>query len=67
MPSMTITTTAPQAQRLMDAFKLFTNNPDATQEDLRQWVIGTLKRLVAEQERRIAEATIAQPAPFDPT
>ena len=62
MPTISIELTAPQAQRLIDAWKLYTNNPDATAADIKNWIVEKLRDKVFEVERRNV-----QPSPFEPT
>lgn len=62
---ITITVTAQQAQRILDAFKKATGNPDATQADVRAHLIRELKAIVILGERKTAEDAIAAPAPID--
>lgn len=73
MPSMTITTTAQQAQRLATAFgrELGLRDEqgqrrDATAAEIKQATIGYLRSVVVQQERRAAEDEISIPE-FDPT
>ena len=69
MPSMTITTTAPLAQRMQDAVQRETGaaqSPNA--EAVRQFWMHQMRVFVQESERRAALKAADQPAAaFDPT
>lgn len=72
MPSMTITTTAPQAQRLVTAFgDRLALGRDATEAEIKAWTIAQLREVVRSYERKVAVATavdaIPAPTSFDPT
>jgi len=67
MPSITITITAQQAQRLQDAWAVL--NPDAeplTLDTAKQLLIRELRAIVLLGERKAAEALLTD-NPFDPT
>ena len=77
MPTLSITVTAPQAARIVDAFGKQLNtqdltdpeNPvprDATQEEVRQQIIQFIKGVVFGQERKTAIDAISL-SDLDPT
>lgn len=67
MPSLTIDLTNAQATRVQDAFKKHLSmSTDPTIADIKQWLIGQLRGVVHQQERRVAETAIAD-TPIDPT
>ena len=73
MPSLTITTTAQQAQRLATAFGEYFTLKDAqgvvrpaTEAEIKAWIILQLRALVIRQERKAQEDLIVD-SPFDPT
>ncbi len=66
MPDVTITLTTQQAQRLAATF-VTPDNPTPTVADYKQWVIRQSRARVHQHERRVAEAAVQQPDPFDPT
>lgn len=70
MPSITINLTAAQTDRLRAAFTERLER-DPTLEDLKQYIIDDLKRIVREYEvikaRRDAVSALPPPASFDPT
>jgi len=78
MPTMTITTTAEQAQRVSAAvgnhLQLVNGSGqprNATAEEIRQFVIAELRGIVLRYERKTAEqaafTTIGAATPFEPT
>lgn len=67
MATMTITTDAQQAQRVAAAVgSELSLGRDATMAEVKGFTIAFLRRIVQFQERRAAEAEIAD-TPFDPT
>ena len=75
MPSMTITTTAPQAARLAAAMGAtmrlvddVTKQPrDATAAEIKTYVVKFLRDTVQHYERNQAAQAIPAPSAFDPT
>lgn len=73
MPALTITTTAPQAQRLATALGREMNYRnadgtyrDATASEIKEYVVAMLRAVVRNQEAAIAQQQIVI-TPFDPT
>ena len=67
MGTLTITTTAPQDARIVDAFGKYLNlGRDATGAEVKQTVINMLKQVVFDQERQTAVEAVVVP-PIDPT
>lgn len=73
MPTLTITTTAQQAQRVADSFGKYyslrdanDNQRAATEAEVKQYLVGYMKEIVRSAERKAAADAIAD-APFDPT
>ena len=67
MPTMTITTTGPQATRVVSAFGLQLNlGRDATAAEVKQATIQFLKGVVFAQEAKALRDAIVVP-PIDPT
>lgn len=73
MPSITITTTAPQAQRLATAFGRELGLRDeqgaarnATADEIKAAAVAYLRRVVQQQESYIAQEQHAD-VPFDPS
>lgn len=63
MPSMTITTTAQQAQRLATALgKALGYGRDATADEIKAYVVDHFRQLVHREERQEVA-----PTAFDPT
>ena len=62
MPQITIDLTVQQAQRVMDWFKSYTGNPDATAADYKAWLIQITRDKMFHYER-----SKTQPTSFDPT
>lgn len=67
MPTLTIDFTAPQATRIVEAFKAALKVDVFTMSDYKAWVIAQTKYLVHEQEKRAAAAALPAPGVFDPT
>lgn len=74
MPSTTITYTAGEAQRAAVAFgriwqlKDANNNPrNATEPEIKAYLIRHLRIPVLTNERAVAEAAVQTPEPFEPT
>lgn len=65
MPDLTVTLTAQQATRLQAAL-VTPENPSPTIADAKQFVIRQLRAKVLAHERKVAEAAVQQPDPFDP-
>ncbi len=67
MPSLTIDLTNAQATRAQGAFKKHLSMPtDPTIADIKQWLIGQMRGVVHQQERRVAETAITDDD-FGPT
>ena len=67
MPTMTITTTAPQAARVAAAIgRDLKLGRDATAEECRQYVIAMIRAVVIAREKDVAIEAIV-PVTFDPT
>lgn len=73
MPSITITTSAPQAQRLATAFGGFFTLKDAqgnpraaTELEIKAWIVQRLREIVMQYEHD-KEAKAITVAPFEPT
>ena len=67
MPSLTIDLTNAQATRVQDAFKKpLSMSTDPSIADIKQWLIGQLRGVVHQQERRAAETAITV-EPLEPT
>ena len=63
MPSLTVTLTTAQAQRVATAFGRYWNlGRDATAAEVKEYLIRQLKGVVAQQERGAQEAAIIVPA-----
>lgn len=72
MPTMTITTTAPQAQRVATALGAYLGlGRDATASEIKAHFIEQMKELVLAHERRLqkaeAEAALPPLTTFDPS
>ena len=67
MGSFTITTTAPQDARLVDAYGKYLNlGRNATGAEVKANIIESIKQIVHDQEYIVLEAAITTD-PFDPT
>lgn len=74
MPTLTITTTAGQASRIAAAVGAEVGlrdasgrQRDATNAEVKDWVIAKTRRLVHDHETRVALSAVVAPAAFDPT
>lgn len=68
MATVTITTTAGQDSRLVVAFgNLLHPGRNATQQEIKDWLIEQMRVVVRSDEDRIAKAAVTPPASFDPT
>jgi hypothetical protein len=68
MATTTITTTGPQDARLVVAFGDFLHpGRDATQAEIKAWLVEQMRVIVRGYEDRVARAAVAAPASFDPT
>ena len=62
MPQITIDMTVDQAQRVLNWFRAYTGNPDATAADYKAWIIQITRDKVFHYER-----SKTQPDSFGPT
>lgn len=74
MPTLTITTTAGQASRVASAVGMELGlrgsdglQRDATNAEVKDWLISKARQLVQAHEIRIAQAAVPAPVAFDPT
>lgn len=70
MPTLTITFTAAQADRIKVAFVERLNIPEPNMGDLKQWVVNQIRSVVLDEERAAAIRAVQQShidAPFDPS
>jgi len=74
MPSIIITTTIGQANRLAAAVGVELGlrgsdgfQRDATNAEVKYWFIAKARNVVHSNETRIAQAAISSPSAFDPT
>ncbi len=68
MATLTITTTSPQDARLVVSFgRLLHPGQNATNAEIKAWVIEQIRQVVLRDELRVAQAAVAAPAAFDPT
>ena len=70
MPTLTITFTNDQADRIQAAFVERLNIPDPNMGDLKQWVVNQIRAVVLDEERAAAIRAVQQShidAPFDPS
>ena len=68
MAQITIEVTAQQANRAQAALGAYLNlGRNATGAEVKEWLIRQMRTVVYNHERRLAEAAITSPAPFEPT
>ena len=66
MPDVTISLTAGQATRVQAALTT-DESPTPGIPELKQWLIRQLRARVRQHEDRVAQQTLPQPDPFEPT